>query len=444
MWYRGTALEDLLDVPAEKVHTDRLYAGLDRLLPHKEAIEKHLRGRLGELFAPRQDLLIYDVTSTYFEGEAKKNPMAKRGYSRDQRSDCVQVCIGLVVSEEGLPLGYEVFDGNRADVTTLETIVTAMEKKYGQSQRIWVLDRGIVSADNLKMLRERGGRYIVGTPKAMLRKFEQHLTERDWTRVREGVEVKRIASDDGQELFILTRSADRKAKEQAMHERFVTRLEQGLERLKRAAASGRLRDAGQANIRLGRLLEKNWRASQAFTVTIAPLAQPEGKAHLNITWRKNADWARSAALAEGCYLLRTNLLDVDPAALWKQYIQLTEAEWAFRITKDELVLRPIWHQKKERVLAHILVCFLAYVMWKTLSQWMRASGLDDAPRPLLEELAKIQCGDVVLPTRLEDREGPMVRLRCVTEPDADQKLLLSRLGVTLPRRLRYEVSATEM
>jgi transposase len=445
MWYRGTALDDLLEVPADKVHTDRLYAGLDRLLPHKEAIEKHLRGRLGELFAPRQDLLIYDVTSTYFEGEAKKNPMAKRGYSRDQRPDCVQVCIGLVVSEEGLPLGYEVFDGNRVDVTTLETIVVAMERKYGRSQRIWVLDRGIVSAANLKMLRDRGGRYIVGTPKAMLRKFEQHLTEQDWTQVREGVEVKRIASDDGQELFVLARSADRKAKEQAMHERFVVRLEQGLERLKRAAESGRLRDAGRANVRLGRLLEKNWRASQAFTVTIAPLAPPQGKAHLTVTWQKNADWARSAAAAEGCYLLRTNLLDVDPATLWKQYIQLTEAEWAFRITKDELVLRPIWHQKKDRVLAHILVCFLAYVMWKTLSQWMRASGLGDAPRPLLEELAKIQSGDVVLPTRrAEGGAGPTVRLRCVTEPDAEQKLLLGRLGVTLPRRLRYEVPAIEM
>jgi transposase len=444
-WYRDTALDDLLGVPADKVHTDRLYAGLDELLVYKEAIEKHLRGRVGELCAPRQELLIYDVTSTYFEGQCEHNPMAKRGHSRDHRPDCLQVCIGLVVTEEGLPLGYEVFDGNRHDSKTLKTIVDVMERKYGRSQRIWVLDRGIVSEKNLEMLRARDGRYIVGTPKATLRKFEQHLLDHDWIEVQAGVEVKRVAGDHGQEMFVLARSRDRRAKEQAMHAKFVTRVEEGLQGLQKSIAAGRLKSEAVAQRRLGRLLQKNSRAAKAFQVKIETLAQPEGKAMLRITWQKDSEWTRYADLSEGCYLLRTNVTDLEPAALWKQYIQLTEAEWAFRISKDELRLRPIWHQKEERVLAHILVCFLAYVLWKTLAQWMRQSGLGDAPRTLLDEFAKIRSGDVVLPTKnTTGGNGPIVRLRCVTEPDAAQKVLLQRLGLRLPRRLRQRTPIAEM
>ena len=444
-WYRATALDDLLDVPSAKVHTDRLYAGLDQLLPLKEAIEKHLRGRVGELFAPSQELLIYDVTSTYFEGQCAHNPMAKRGHSRDHRPDCLQVCIGLVVTEEGLPLGYEVFEGNRHDSTTLKTIVETMERKYGKSQRIWVLDRGIVSEANLQMLRERDGRYIVGTPKATLRRFEQHLLDQDWTEVQPGVDVKRVAGDHDQEIFVLARSRDRRAKEQAMHAKFVTRVEEGLQGLQKSIAAGRLKKESDAQRRLGRLLQKNSRAAKAFHVKIETLAAPEGKAHLRITWEKDPEWTRYADLSEGCYLLRTNVTDVEPAVLWKQYIQLTEAEWAFRISKEELRLRPIWHQHQDRVLAHILVCFLAYVMWKTLAQWMRQSGLGDAPRSLLDELAKIRSGDVVLPTRsMVGATGRVVRLRCVTEPDTAQKLLLDRLGLRLPRRLRQCTPAVEM
>ena len=440
-WYRGTALDDLLGVPIDQVHTDRLYVGLDQLLPHKDAIEKHLRQRVCALFTPSQELLIYDVTSTYFEGQCPHNALAKRGYSRDHRPDCLQVCIGLVVTEEGLPFGYEVFAGNRQDSTTLASIVTAMEQKYGKSERIWVLDRGIVSEANLAMLREHGGRYIVGTPKAMLRRFEQHLLEQDWAEVQAGVEVKRIASADGQEQFVLARSRDRRAKEAAMHAKFVARVEAGLERLQRAITAGRLKDAGLAQRRLGRLLQQNSRAGKAFTVTIETLAQPEGKARLRLCWTKDEAWARYADLSEGCYLLRTNVTDLDAATLWKHYIQLTEAEWAFRISKDELRLRPIWHQKQERVQAHILVCFLAYVMWKSLAQWMRRSGLGDAPRPLVAELAKIRSGDVVLPTQRSSGAAPrVVRLRCVTEPDAAQKVLLQRLGLQLPRRLRQQAA----
>lgn len=467
-WYRRTALEDLLGVAPEQVHHRWLYEGLDALLPHKEAIEKHLKQRLGDLFDLNYDLLLYDVTSTYFEGQCQANPMAQRGYSRDHRPDCLQVCIGLVVTPEGIPIGYEVFDGNRNDSTTVEEIVKAIEAKYGQAGRVWVMDRGMVSEANLKFLRERGGSYVVGTPKAMLRQFERHLTDRNWTEVQAGVEVKLVPGPDGEETFVLARSADRREKEKAIHDRFITRLEAGLAKLQASAESGRLTDIGQAHERLGRLRERYWRAASAFEVKITPAkesrrtdapvpatgrplgTQPSDagwsssraatvcRAKLKITWRRSDRWGQWAEVSEGCYLLRTNLTDVDPATLWKCYIQLTEAEWAFRITKDELEIRPIWHQKPQRVQAHILVCFIAYVLWKTLAQWMKASGLGDAPRTLVAELAKIKSGDVVLPTVTRDgRPGRTVRVRCVTTPDKAQRVLLNRLGLRLPQHLRY-------
>jgi len=436
-WYRRTALEDLLGVSSAKVHTDRLYASLDQLLPHKEAIEKHLKERLGDLFDLEYELLLYDVTSTYFEGECKGNPMAQRGYSRDSRPDCLQVCIGLVVTTDGMPLGYEVFDGNTHDSKTVEQIVLAMESKYGHANRIWVLDRGMVSEDNLHFVRQRGGSYIVGTPKAMLRQFEQYLTDKDWHEVQAGVQVKLVAGPEGEELFVLARSTDRRQKEHAMHQRFIERMEAALEKMQRSAANGRLKDAGLAHRRLGRLQQRYWRAASAFDVKIAAIENPTDKARLKIIWTRNKRWNEWAALSEGCYLLRTNLTDIDPATLWKRYIQLTDAEWAFRITKDELTIRPIWHHKADRVKGHILICFLAYVLWKSLSQWMRRAGLGDAPRTLLEELTKIKSGDVVLPARSNNGQTrKTIRLRCVTTPDAAQKVLLNRLGLTLPQRLR--------
>jgi transposase len=436
-WYRRTALDELLGVAAEQVYTNRLYKGLDQLLPHKEALEKHLRERLGELFELKCDLLLYDVTSTYFEGEMAGCPLAKRGYSRDSRGDRPQVCIGLVVTEDGFPLGYEVFAGNTHDSQTVQEIIESIEKKHGSLNRVWVMDRGMVSEANLKFLRERGGQYIVGTPKAMLREFEQHLTEQDWKTAQAGVEVKLVPGPSGDETFLLARSADRRAKELAMHEKFTSRIEEGLKKMQAAAEAGRLQDEATAGERLGRLKEQNWRASHAFDVTIKKLATPRGKQRLEISWQRNAKFGDWSQLADGCYLLRSNLTGVDAATLWKRYIQLTEAEWAFRITKDELAIRPIWHQKEDRVKAHILVCFLAYAMWKTLAGWMRKAGLGDAPRTLLEEIAKIKSGDVALAAR-SPRDGSQrqITLRCVTEPDAGQAVLLNRLGLSLPRRLR--------
>jgi transposase len=444
-WYRRTALEDLLGVSPQKVHTDRLYAGLDWLLAHKPAIEKHLKERLGELFDLKYDLLLYDVTSTYFEGECRSNLMAKHGYSRDSRPDCLQVCIGLVVTDDGIPLGYEVFDGNTHDSKTVEQIVRAMESKYGRANRIWVMDRGMVSEDNLRFVRQRGGSYIVGTPRSMLRQFERYLTDKNWHEVQEGVEVKLVAGPEGNEVFILARSTDRRQKENAMHQRFIGRMEVDLQKMQHSAASGRLKDIELAHRRLGRIQQRYWRASSAFDVKIATIKKPADKARLKVTFKRNKQWSDWAELSEGCYLLRTNLSDIDPKTLWKRYIQLTEAEWAFRIAKNELVIRPIWHQKAGRVKAHILVCFLAYVLWKSLAQWMRRAGLGDAPRTLLEEFTKIKSGDVVLPTRTSDGQiAKTVRLRCVTAPDQAQKVLLNRLGLNLPQRLRRIDEVTQM
>jgi hypothetical protein len=280
----------------------------------------------------------------------------------------------------------------------------------------------------LKFLRQRGGRYIVGTPKAMLRQFEEYLTRQDWQEVQPGVEVQLAPGPDGDETFVLARSADRREKEKAMHDRFAQRLQTALEKMQASVAAGRLKDEAVANRRLGRLLGQYWRAAGAFDVKIERLTPPQGKARLRITWTHNARWSQWAALSEGCYLLRTNLTDTDPATLWKRYIQLTEAEWAFRITKDELEIRPIWHQREDRVLGHILVCFLAYVLWKTLGQNCQHAGLGQEPRRVFEELGKIRLVDVVLPTR----QGTELRRRCITRPSEHQAILLQRLHLPLP------------
>jgi transposase len=423
-YYAQSGLADLLGVPAEKINEQRLYRALDALLPHKEALEVYLKGRLGELFQLEYDLLLYDVTSTYFEGQAEGNPLAKRGYSRDHRPDCKQVCIALVVSKGGIPLGYEVFAGNRTDVTTLEEIVTLMERRYGQADRVWVVDRGMVSEKSLKFLREGKRRYIVGTPKSMLKQFEQELLSEDWHVVREGLEVKLCPSPDGEETFVLCRSRDRREKEKAMHGRFEQRIEEGLKGIEAACQRQRLNAVTVAQ-RVGRLMGQNTRAAGLFQVDVK---EADGRASL--VWRKSDSWRQGASLSEGCYLLRSNVADWSDEELWKTYIQLTEAEAAFRIHKSDLSIRPIWHQKEDRVLAHILVCFLAYVLWKTLAQMCQHAGLGQEPRRVFEELAKIQLVDVVLPTR----QGTEIRKRCITRPTDHQAILLQHLRLSLPNR----------
>lgn len=432
-WYRHTALEDLLGLPASQVNDDRLYRALDRLVAHKAALEQHLRARLGELFALDYDLLLYDVTSTYFEGEAAANPLAQRGYSRDHRPDCKQVNIALVVTREGMPLGYELFAGNRADVTTVKEIVQTMERRYGPAKRIWVMDRGMASAANIKWLQDSGRHYLIGTTRAALRQFAAELSSATgWQSVGEGVEVKLVAGADGEDSYLLCRSARRQAKEHAMHQRFAERIEQGLARMAgRIASSKGPLERTKLDRQIGRLLGANAHAAGRYIVELAE--DPTCAAGLKLNVSINPQWEQRAALAEGCYVLRTNLAHWDAPTLWRTYIQLTQAEAAFRIHKRELSLRPIWHQKQSRVEAHILVCFLAYVLWKTLEQWQARAGLGNSPRTILEELGRIQSTDVVLP--LAEQPGRELRIRCVVRPDPDQTALLERLDLELPKRL---------
>jgi len=424
--YEGSALPDILGVPAAKVNDDRLYRALNKLLPHKAALEHHLKARLGELFGIQYDLLLYDVTSTYFEGEAARNPQAQRGYSRDHRPDCKQVNLALVVTREGLPLGYELFAGNKADVTTLREIIETMEGRYGAADRIWVLDRGLVSEDHVDWLKQHGRRYIVGTPKSLLRRFERALAGESWQRVREGVETQLCPAPGGDEVFIVCRSAARRTKERAMHDRFERRIIEGLDAIA-ASCRKRVQPALAVAQRVGRLLGSNSRAAKLFRVEVGTDERDAATVHWTMAsaWR---DWAR---LSEGCYVLRSNLVEWTAEDLWTAYIHLTDAETAFRIQKSDLELRPIWHQKETRVQAHILVCFLAYALWKTLARWCQAAGVGEEPRKVLTELAQIRLVDVVLPTR----DGPDLCKRCVSRPTEHQAILLQRLGLSLPTHL---------
>ena len=431
-WYRRTALEDLLALPTPRINDDRLYRALDRLLPHKVELEQHLVARLGELFALDYDLLLYDVTSVYFEGLATRNPLAQRGHSRDHRPDCKQVCLALVVTREGMPVGYELFAGNRTDVTTVEEIVETMETRFGAAQRIWVMDRGMTSADNVQWLRATGRRYLVGTPKGELRKWAREIaTTDDWRQVRDGVEAKQCLGPDGHETFLLVRSVERREKERAMHDRFGRRIEEGLARIaQRVEHARRALDVRALERQLGRLLERNPRAAARYAIEF--VADASRTAGVRLEWSARPEWDDWARWSEGCYVLRTNVVDWTPEDLWRTYIQLTEAEAAFRIQKSELAIRPVWHQRADRVQAHILVCFLAYVLWKTLEQWQARADLGRSPRTILEELRRIQSADVVLPTQ----DGRELRLRCIVRPDSAQSALLDRLGLDLPERLR--------
>jgi transposase len=425
--YERSTLPDLLGIPVDKVNDDRLYRTLDRLLPHKNEIEKHLTERLGDLFDLDYDLLLYDVTSTYFEGEADSNEQARRGYSRDHRPDCKQVCIALVVSKEGFPLGYEIFSGNRHDSTTVEEIVTKIESAYGHSGRIWVMDRGMLSEDNLEFLQSRERHYIIGTPKSQLKNFEKELLRGEWEKIREGLEVKSCESPDGDETFILCRSADRAKKEKAIHERFEKRIEKGLEKIAESCRK-RKQKAGVIERRIGRLLGANTRAAGLFSVRVRE--DKSGKA--TISWNKEETWREWAELSEGYYMLRTNLTDWQASDLWEAYIQLTQAENAFRIQKNDLKIRPIWHQKEERVQAHILVCFLAYVLWKMLGQMCKRAGLGDEPRKVFDEIAQIKAVDIAMPTR----QTTIFRKRCIAQPDKAQAILLQMLGLHLPQSMK--------
>ena len=432
-FYPRTALDDVVGVPSDKVNKDRLYRTLDRLGPHKRAIEVHLRERLGALFNEPFDLLLYDLTSTYFEGLAEGNPAACRGYSRDHRPDCAQIVIGLVVTHSGLPLGYEVFHGNRADATTLDEMMEKIEAQYGKASRVWVFDRGVASEKNLEALRRCGGNYLVGTPRTMLRKVEAALVEQDWKTVRDGIEVKVVpVPDGGTDTFVLCRSAERQAKEAAIHDRFERQIENRLNRLVTAVQRGRLRSRDAVLLRLGRLRGDCSRVARAYRVQV----DGDGDS-LSVSWSKDPERAAYMRNTEGAYLLRTNLVGKPEEELWHTYMQLNDAEAAFRTLKQDLSIRPIHHQLEHRVEAHVLVCFLAYTMYRTLDRMSRDRGVGLSARKILGRLGTIKSGDVILPLV----DGRELHLRRVSRPDQLQAQLLAQLGIGLPERVgRDQVS----
>jgi transposase len=431
---KQSAVCEVLGIDKEKIYDNRLYRGLDKLIEQKEKLQQRLKERLGELFEIKYDILLYDVTSTYFEGEGEENPKAQRGYSRDSRGDCKQVCIGLVVTKEGIPIGYEVFEGNRHDSKTVEEIIEKMERAYGKTDRVWIMDRGMISKTNMEILKAEGRRYIIGTPKNQLKKFEQELLKEDWQKVYEGLEVK-ICKEEG-EVFILCRSIMRKEKDKGITERFIERIEEGLERYQKQCKQGRIKKKSILDRRIGRLLQRNQRASGLFEIKTETTEEQSGNkpacqvGRLEVNWKIKKDKKEFSDITQGCYMLRSNIIDWTGEELWRAYIQLTDAEEAFKIQKNDLQLRPVFHHKEHRVEAHILVCFLAYVLWKTLSQMCKRAGLGNEPRKVVQEMRRIILSDVILPTR----NGNQIKLRCVTQPDKHLSALMERLKIMVPQR----------
>jgi transposase len=428
-WFPATALDDLLGIEAAKINDTRLYRCLDRLLPHKTKLEQHLKQRYGELFAAEFDVLLYDLTSSYVEGAAEGNPMMRRGYSRDHRPDCKQLVIALIVNVEGFPLSYETFDGNRADVSSLETVVRMVERKYGRARRVWVFDRGIVSEENLQMLRKHDGQYLVGTPRGKLKMFERELLAEGWEQVRKDVEVKLVPAPAGNETYILCRSTARQEKEKAIRSRFSQRMERALSALAKRVAQGKLCDRNKIERRVGAIQARHPQVADLYELEVV-----EHEGHLRLNWelrKQRSDWQQAR---EGAYLLRTNLPATDPEHLWKSYIQLTEAEAAFRALKSELAVRPIFHQLEYRTKAHVLLAFLGYAMWVTLKHLLKAGHSPLSPMRALASAATLHSADIVLPTT----DGREIRLRRITTPTAEQQILFEQLGMTLPQRLNFD------
>jgi transposase len=441
-WYPSTALDDLLQIEEGKINDTRSCRCLDRILPHKTQLERHLKNRYGELFGAEFDVLLYDLTSTYVEGAAEKNPMVRRGYSRDHRPDCEQLVIALIVNQEGFPFSYETFDGNRSDVSTMETILRMVERKYGKARRIGVFDRGIVSEENLAAIRKRDGQYLTGTPRSQMKQFEAELLKEDWTQVRPEVEVKKVAIPEGEETYILCRTSGRKEKEKAIRKRFSNSMETALKGLEKAIVTGRLKDRNKMERRLGKIQARHPRVNDLYDVGLRDTA-----AGVRLFWQIKEDRKSWRESREGAYLLRTNLKAETAEELWSKYMQLTEAEASFRALKSELSVRPLFHQLEPRVKAHVMLAFLGYALWVTLKHLLKrrpglvpqpsASGVENAqpmtPLRAIALLSTLQSADIVLPTT----DGREIRLRRITEPTAEQKISLRQLGIRLPEHLQF-------
>ena len=418
-WFGQTAMDLLLDTDASVADKDRLYRCLDRLLAHKAALEQHLAARWKDLFGASFDVLLYDLTSTYFEGQAQGVPQARRGYSRDHRPDCKQLLIALIVSAEGLPLTYEIFPGNRLDRSTLGQVLDAGEGKYGKARRVWVFDRGVVSEENLQLLRERGDHYLVGTPKSQLKVYQQRLVAGTWQEVSPEVEVQLLP--EAQEVYVLCRSRRRRDKERAIRQRRLRGLIGDLRALRRRLQQGRLKDPELIQQQVGRLQERHPQAWRWLRWEL------QGN---QLDW----DWDRAAfqaaAQTEGAYLLRAHWTEKDPARLWQTYVQLTEAEAAFRTLKSEVKVRPIWHWLERRVEAHVLVAFLGYCLWVCLRKKAQRIAPSLTPWQILAQLGQIALVEVWF----ELRDGRQICLPRITQPEPVQALLLQQLNWQLPQQ----------
>ncbi len=441
-WYASTGLEDLLGIPDGEVTKDRLYRTLDALRQAKDPIENDLKAQLGTLFDLAYDVLLYDLTSSYFEGLAEENKLAKRGYSRDHRGDCKQIVLALVVTCEGFPLAHYTLAGNTQDVQTVEKIVTAIESRFGTSRRVWVMDRGMMSAANLEFLSQPGRHYLIGTRRSELANFHDALSSEGWLPLREHVEVKPVQRDGI--AYLLARSTQRKKKERAIRKRQLVGMHHSLKGLAERVRKGSLKPRDQAVEQVGRLKERFPQAARLAKITIAQRGKPQ------VAWSWKTDVIRAALAQDGAYLLKSNYQGWSPEEFWETYMQLTVAEKAFRTLKSELLVRPMWHQYDGRVEAHVMICVLAYALWKTLDHLAKQAGLMTeihkpdttrgratakarpmSPEVILRELGKIQIGDIMLDTS----DGRQLALRRVARPMPEQAKILAALNLNLPERL---------
>jgi transposase len=425
-WFDKSAMADLLGADYRLAVDDTLYRCLDQLLEHKATLFSHLQQRWKDLFAARFDVLLYDLTSTYFESDPPFGEADKRrfGYSRDKRFDCVQVVIALVVTPEGFPLGYEVLPGNTLDKKTLGSALESIEKQYGKARRVWVMDRGIPTEEALTQMRASDPpvSYLVGTPKGRLSKLEAALTERPWHQVREGITVKLLPQQG--ECYVFAQSASRIDKERAMRRRQLKHLWKRLPELrqmKQLTRDGLLMKLGAAR--------QQWPTAWRLVALRVP-KKDEPINEQTFSWRLRKKKLRQARRREGRYLLRTNLTEEDPAKLWQYYTQLTQVEEAFKNLKGDLALRPLYHQKEDRIEAHIFVAFLAYCLHVTLRRWLRDLAPGLTPRSVLEKFAAVQMIDVHLPTT----DGRHVILPRYTQPEPELQVLLNQLKLTLPEQ----------
>jgi transposase len=422
-WFDHSAMDALLGEDFAVAEKDRLYRCLDRVLEHKQDLFVHLQQRWKDLFHAEFDLLLYDLTSTYVEGEAEQNPKARYGYSRDKRPDCKQVVIALIVTPAGLPVAYEVMAGNTSEKTTLRGFLDRIENLYGKARRVWLMDRGIPTEALLQEMRmsRQETFYLVGTSRAKVRQYEKRWLELPWKKVRESVEVKLFAQDG--ELYVLAKSEGRQAKEIAMRRKKLARLLRKLRAMRRSCPK---RD--QLLMRVGAAKTDAGRAFGFVKINLPQAGQAVTKE--SFTFQLDKAKLKEAEWRDGHYLLRTNLVAEDPAVLWDRYVQLTQIEAAFKCLKSDLGIRPIHHQLEHRVDAHILVAFLAYCLTVTLRQRLQLHAPGLTPRAVLEKLAGIQMLDVSFPTT----DGRRLVMPRHTEPDSEQTLLLHHLGLVLPQQ----------